>query len=61
MTELEKLVRDIETLRESIQLLHIELSTELTPMGRQNLRLQIALLQDELKKLLVELWEPGDE
>ena len=61
MSDVEKLLRDIQTLRESIQLLHLERVHTTTPAGRQSLRLQIDLLQRELLNLLLELDQSGSE
>lgn len=60
MTETEKLIRDIETVRESIQLLRAEEIDELSPLARQACRTSAAILTDELKNLLQRLWREGD-
>lgn len=60
MSETEKLIRDIERLRESIQLTVTDFSNDITPAGKQSALVQIDLLQTELKKLLEQLWSLDD-
>lgn len=64
MTETEKLYRDIETLRESIQLMRMEESCQidfLPETARQSYRVQISILQTELASLFERLWREGDD
>lgn len=56
MTETEKLIRDIDTVRESIQLAYVELDRTLAQKSRQDLREQIEFLQADLLPLLEQLW-----
>jgi hypothetical protein len=52
VTEREKLLRDIETLKESVRLAMAELATAYTPGERHNLANHIRILQGELATLL---------
>jgi hypothetical protein len=57
MTETEKLLRDIQTLRESIHIDWDDLaSNPLREEERKNIRVHIELCQIELKNLLDRLW-----
>ena len=54
MTETEKLIRDIQTLRESIQIDLADLaSNPLREEKRKNIRVHIELCQIELKKIFL--------
>jgi hypothetical protein len=62
MTETEKLIRDIQTLRESIQIDLADLaSNPLREEKRKNIRVHIELCQIELKNLLERLWSLDDD
>ena len=62
MTETEKLIRDIQTLRESIQIDLADLaSNPLREETRKNIRVHIELCQIELKNLLERLWSLDDD
>ncbi len=54
MTEREKLLRDIETLRESVRLSFVELGSAYTPGERKKLIDHIRILQGELGNLLAQ-------
>ena len=57
MTETEKLLRDIHTLRESIQIDWAELySNPLRETERKEIRAHLELCQSELKTLIERLW-----
>lgn len=56
MTETEKLLRDIQTLRESIQIDWADLdSNPLREEERKNIRMHLELCQTELKNLIERL------
>jgi hypothetical protein len=58
MTETEKLLRDIHTLRESIQIDWAELnSNPLREEERREIRKHLELCQAELRALIERLWE----
>lgn len=59
MTEREKLLRDIETLRESVRLSFAELGSAYTPGERKNLINHIHILQGELGNLLIQAEKLG--
>lgn len=57
MTEIEKLLRDIHALRESIQIDWAELySNPLREAERKEIRAHLELCQAELKTLIERLW-----
>jgi hypothetical protein len=61
MTETEKMLRDIQTLRESIQIDWADLATNpLREEERKHLRTHLELCQAELKKLIQQLWVPEE-
>jgi hypothetical protein len=62
MTEKEKLLRDIEGLKESIRFEHMDLANlSLTPAEKAGLRRNIDFLTGQLKELLARLDRPEDE
>ena len=61
MTESEKLLRDIETLRESVQLTELEWVEGLSSQDRESYRTRITLLESELQALLERLWSDDDD
>jgi hypothetical protein len=62
MTETEKLLRDIHTLRESIQIDWAELySNPLRETERKEIRTHLELCQSELKTLIERLWALEDD
>ena len=62
MNETEKLIRDIQALRESMQIDLDDLaSNPLREEERKNIRVHIELCQTELKNLLERLWSLDDD
>ncbi|MBR1121384.1 zf-HC2 domain-containing protein [Bradyrhizobium lablabi] len=60
MTETEKLLRDIETLRTSMQLDWIDLAGRLSPEERAGIREHLETCHADLKGLLKRLWTLED-